>query len=56
MKFYLDGKEVNLDQLEQHLEELDNRDANYDEIYWRIALDYIKDSNLYFETMRFEDC
>lgn len=56
MKYYLDEKEVTLDQLGQHLEELNNRDANYDEIYWIAALDYIKDGNLYFETIRCEDC
>lgn len=56
MKYYLDEEEVTLDQLNQHLEELYNRDANYDEIYWRAVLDYIKDGNLYFETIRFEDC
>ena len=56
MKYYLDEKEIGINQLKQHLEELDSRDANCDEIYWRIVLDYIKDGNLYFETIRFEDC
>lgn len=56
MKYYLDGKEVNLDQLKQHLGELNNRDTDCYSIYWEVVLDYIKDDNLYFETMRFEDC
>ena len=56
MKYYLDGKEVNLDQLKWHLEELSNRDNDCYNIYWEVVLDHIKDDNLYFETMRFEDC
>ncbi len=56
MKIYLDEEEVTLDQLNQHLEELYNRDANYDDIYWKAVLIDIKDGNLYFETMRFENC
>lgn len=56
MKYYLDEKEINLSQLEQYLEELNNRDADCYSIYWVIVLDHIKDGNLYFETIRFEDC
>ena len=56
MKYYLDEKEVNLDQLEQCLEELYNQEADCDDIYWKAVLIDIKDGNLYFETMRFENC
>lgn len=56
MKYYLDEEEVNLDQLNQYVEELYDRDADCDEIYWKVVLIYIKDGNLYFETMRFENC
>ena len=56
MKYYLDEKEVTLDQLNQHLEELYNQEAYCDDIYWKAVLIDIKDGNLYFETMRFENC
>lgn len=53
MKYYVDGEEVNLDQLGQCLEEMNNRDADAEDICWVVMLDYIKDGNLYFETMKY---
>lgn len=55
MKYYLDGKELSLEQLDKALEEVD-RDPNYDEICWRITLCNVHDDRLCFVTEVFEDC
>lgn len=54
MKYYLDGKELSLEQLDKALEEVD-KDPDCDEICWRITLCNVHDDKLCFVTEVFEE-
>lgn len=56
MKYYLDDKEISLEQLDKAVVEADNRNSKYDSIYWRITLGCVYNNKLCFFTERFEDC
>lgn len=56
MKYYLDDKEISLEQLDKAVVEADNRDSEYGSIYWRITLCGVYNDKLCFFTECFEDC
>ena len=55
MQYYLDGKQISFEQLANVLEEVD-REANRDDICWRITVCNVHDDRLYFVIERFENC